>query len=1291
VVLSEAGTVTLLFTDLVGSTELLDRLGDEAAERLRGDHFRVLREAVGAHGGHEVKSLGDGLMVVFPGALAGVACAASMQQRIARYNDELAGVSLGLRVGLNAGEVISAENDYFGASVVVARRLCDRAQSAQTLVSEAVRALVGTRAGYRFSDLGALQLKGFSDPVAAFELDWRVEPSDGEAALVGEAAALSAAAAHAELPSALASEVRGKMVGRVVELEALSAELRRAEGGELRIALLGGEPGIGKTRLAAEFAHRAHEGGAAVLFGRSDPEPLLPFGPFVEALGSAVRQLPAERLRSLLGANVAVLARVLPQVAERCPEVAYAPAGDPESERYRLFDAIAALLRGLCEQSPVVLVIDDVHWADKPTLALLRQLVRTVSDARLLILGNYRQLDVGRGHPLAELIAERHRGVPLSLIAVEGLDREEVAALAAAWASQQAPAELVSLLWEETEGHPFFVQEVLRHLLEAGVIYERRGRLRTAGSLELLGVPTSVKEVIEQRLGRLDDSVLEVLRVAAVVGREFDAGLLGDLSASMSEDRLLRLLEDATAARLIAPEPSAFERYRFSHALIRETLHEGLSPARRVRLHRRTAEALERLDAEDRPRHLAELSRHYFEAAAASDAFGKAIDYAIAAGEQAVAQLAYEEASEHYERALRALELGSGDGRRSCDVLLALGDSRWAAGEYGAAREAFARAAALAERERLPTQLGVAALGFGGRIGFQAGVVDEQLIALLERGLELLDPADSPLRARVLARLCDALTLAAPLERRIALAEEALAVARRLGDDKVLAYVLLDTWWGTSTPDNLDERLAVGRELVEITRRLGNQAMLIEALIWLSVALVELGDIAEARELAASMEALLSHAGQTYLQWGVLCLCQIMLAMLDRPAAELEELVWRGLEIGQAAQNTTAIGLFGLQLVYLRYLQGRLPEMHATTVAFAEHFADIPAFRSAVAFVCAEIGLYEQARREFDQFATDFGAIPRDLFWLSGMDVLAIACGHLEDRDRAAALYDLVEPFGDRNIIIGAGGPAVGCAHRHLGILATVIGRFEVAQRHFEAALARNGAIGAQHARLLTCASYADMLLRRGAAGDRERALVLVDEALPMARAAGLDGVTDKLEAIRRGSSRAARAETHPPHRRRPVADTKAAITARGRDTVAKLVSGRSDEELQRRFGSAVAQRALFTAMAQGFQPRMAFGFQGAIEIVLRAAGSQANIRPPDRWTLTITGRKATVHHEAAVNPAVSIRTDAPTFMRLFTGERNPLTAYMAGQVELEGDVTLGPRLVEMFGGVKPFDVVEAA
>lgn len=227
------------------------------------------------------------------------------------------------------------------------------------------------------------------------------------------------------------------------------------------------------------------------------------------------------------------------------------------------------------------------------------------------------------------------------------------------------------------------------------------------------------------------------------------------------------------------------------------------------------------------------------------------------------------------------------------------------------------------------------------------------------------------------------------------------------------------------------------------------------------------------------------------------------------------------------------------------------------------------------------------------------------------------------------------------------------------------------------------GPDGVPHGRMHTSHYFADMLLRRGAPGDRERALALIAETLPVAEAAGFNGIVAKLRHIQRRlrSERAQRTHLQAPRDR--AANAKALVTRRGRDAIAKLVAGKSNDDLQRRFGSAIAQRVLFTTMAQGFQPRMAFGFNGSIQVHLTTNGSAL----PSNWALVIDGRHAFARHETVADPAVVISTDVATFMRIFAGQLNPLTAFLDGLVQIEGDVTLGPRLPELFGGVKPFRV----
>ena len=582
---ARSGTVTLLFTDLVGSTEQRQKLGDEEADKLRRTHFRLLREAVGVRHGHEVKNLGDGLMVAFASAVDALACAVAMQQALYYHNQQDAEHQhqLQVRVGLHVGEPAHEEADYFGTTVDIASRLCNSGDGGQIVASTLVRGLVGTRGGHTFRDLGPLSLKGIAEPVSACEVLWEPPVDQPTAAqpAVGERAG------PPPLPPSVGAGERAAFVGRQGERAQLRRYWERAQAGERQFVLLAGEPGIGKTRLAAEFAAAAHAEGATVLFGRSDEDSVLPYQPFAEALQHYLAAWPPEELRARLGATAARLARLVPELAERLSDLPEVPPSDSDGERHRLFEAVASLLVEAAHASPIVLVLDDLQWADKPTLLLLKHILRAPEQSPLLILGTYREEELGRRHPLSETLADLRRDRAFERITLKGLHEGDVGAMIGAWRGLDAPSDFIQAIYQPTEGNPFFVEEVLRHLSETGVIYERDGRLMSDRPVAELSIPEGVKEVIGRRLARLSEECNSVLTVASVIGRGFGLDALARAS-DLSDDRLLEALEEAVGACVVTEAPHAIGRYSFSHTLIYEALYDELTTTRRVRLHGQT-------------------------------------------------------------------------------------------------------------------------------------------------------------------------------------------------------------------------------------------------------------------------------------------------------------------------------------------------------------------------------------------------------------------------------------------------------------------------------------------------------------------------------------------------------------------------------------------------------------------------------------------------------------------------------------------------------------------------------
>ncbi|MEA2221877.1 MAG: hypothetical protein QOH83_253, partial [Solirubrobacteraceae bacterium] len=534
-------------------------------------------------------------------------------------------------------------------------------------------------------------------------------------------------------------------VGREEHLQRLQVAWREASMSRRRLALLVGEAGVGKTRLAAQFAAEVHGGGAAVLYGRCEEEPLRSYQPFIEALRHELRHRgwsgDAGAARDL-----EELARILPE-ARPAANGAGAPARvqDPETERYRLFEAVANLLRRASERAPLLLVIDDLHWADKPTLLLLRHLLRHSDPARLMVLGLVRDVEVGDDHPLAELISDLRRERRLDRITLDGLSQGEADALVAARLAAQPSAGFVRGLREQTEGNPFFMEESLRALVEAHVL--ESGAEAQADALASIGVPESVADVILGRLSRVSDLARDTLTIGATIGREFDFDVVPAL-VDAPGDQVIEALEEAMASGLIGEVAESVDRFAFCHALARDAIYGRLSRTRRLRVHLRVATALETAGAS-----AGELARHFF-AAREIGAAARAVRYAVLAGEEAAESLAYEESVEHYRRALEAVtDDPEADEAGRCDILLALGRVQWRAGD-AAARRTYLEAAASARERGDAKQLGRAALGLGERY-WAASTADKRGAEFIAQAVQSLPGEDSPLRARLMGRMAE--------------------------------------------------------------------------------------------------------------------------------------------------------------------------------------------------------------------------------------------------------------------------------------------------------------------------------------------------------------------------------------------------------------------------------------------------------------------------------------------------------------------------------------------------------
>jgi DNA-binding CsgD family transcriptional regulator len=901
-------------------------------------------------------------------------------------------------------------------------------------------------------------------------------------------------------------------VGRDTELAALTADLQAAVAGRGGVVLLAGEPGIGKTRLAEELAALATARGALVLWGRCwEGEGAPAFWPWVQVVRAYIQTADPAALRQDMGAGAADIAQVVPLVRERLPGLPAPLLVEPEAARFQLFDSLAGFLRAAAARRPLLLLLDDLHWADAPSLALLRFVGRELEGAGLLVVGSYRHTEVERGHPLVATLADLTRGQHhRRLLLLGGLDQQEVASFVALVAGVAPSPRLAAALHQQTDGNPFFVTEVVRLLAS-------QGRLNHAGSPMLAGgLPEGVKAVVAERLGRLSDDCRGVLEVAAVVGRDFELRALQPASG-LDPGRLLALLEKAEAARVVAAVPGGLGRWRFAHALVREVLYEGLPAARRIRLHGGVGEALEALYAADPGPHLAELAHHFVSAApGGQEMVVRAVQAASLAGHHALDLLAWEEAAGLFQRALAALELAERpDQQQRCELLLDLGEARMAASDVPAARAAYQQAGELARRIGAPEALANAALGLG--LEFTTGIVNPVEVGLLGEALAALT-ADSPLRARVLARLARALLFTHQAQRRLELSKEAVELARRLGDPATLAAVLYDhhvVIWGSEKAEVAGERLAVASEVVDLAERTGDRAMALRGRGLRRTDLLELGDLAGFDADLAAAEQTAQQLRQLHYRWQ-LPLARAARAMLAGRFAEAEELATQGLAIGRRAGDQ-AVELYHAGIVGpLRFLQGRLGETVEVFQDPATRFPAFPLLRVSLAAALAEAGRTDQARAEVEPLAAgDLAAVPRDLGWSFSLAMLALACYRLGDTELAAGLHGLLEPYADRNIASGRFGAIyLGPAAYFLGLLAETLGRHEEAVDHFAHAAALAARLQARPMVARSREGQARALLALDRPGDRPLAQALLEQVIATAQELGIHGLGERANAL---------------------------------------------------------------------------------------------------------------------------------------------------------------------------------
>jgi transcriptional regulator with XRE-family HTH domain/tetratricopeptide (TPR) repeat protein len=889
------------------------------------------------------------------------------------------------------------------------------------------------------------------------------------------------------------------LVGRERQQALLRSLQDEARGGQTQVALIAGEPGIGKTRLAEELSIEASNAGFRAFWGHCyEWEGAPAYWPWVQILRDYAEGCAPDLLQVQLGPGAPLVAGIVPEFAGILPDSTTLRGENPTQARFELFDSIARFLRRATHHGPLLLVLDDLHWADPPSLMLLEFIVREVADAPLLIVGTYRDVEVRRRHPLAATLAALSRARSTQRLGLIGLGRNEVYQIVQQL-SVSAPSEwLIDAVYARTEGNPFFVTELARLLADQATDDEMDER-----SIIHQAIPEGVREAIGQRLDTLSKPCNQLLSVASVIGRDFDLHLLETVS-EWAADAMLDVLDEAVQAGVIT-EQRSFDRYGFSHALIHETIYDRLTTSSRMRLHCRVGNALEDLHASNLAPVYGDLARHFFSARIVAN-LNKAITYATKAGEQAMRQLAWESAVGHFQRAVEIVEAHPDiDPAHLCEALLALGDAQdragaargqfTGAGSTPLSRETFRRAVIVAREAELAEHLARSALGFAGRnVGGDHG--GPEGLEFLREAVERLPEDDSVLKARVLMRLgagCWLQRVFSPDDPDIvsetqvrAWADAAVKMARRLGEPVTLGYALFllpETYAGP--PEEIDSYLAVGDEIDELAVHGDDEELAAWALGWKFCLLWQRGDIVMARRVRDAWNRTMRQLQTPYADWSeAIGRAGEALALGRYASAE------QAIEQAHAVWPNTWTATFQ-QFTLSRELQQPIPD---NVVEFLRsRYRMAPSAPQSLAFWLSYLVETQQIREARAVLTgADLQALidgPRTTTWIRAMSLLAEVTAKLADSERAAVVHDALCPYARHNLTQSYGDSWTGGAvSYYVGLAASASARWNDADRHFRDALVLNEQWGFRPYAAYTHYAWADTLARRGRLDDRARA-----------------------------------------------------------------------------------------------------------------------------------------------------------------------------------------------------------
>jgi class 3 adenylate cyclase/tetratricopeptide (TPR) repeat protein len=1084
------GEVTFLLTDVCRSTRLWDTVPDAMAVAIER-HDQICAEVVERHGGLYPRDQGEGdsILVVFARPEDAVACAAELQSRLtAEQWPEHAEVSV--RAAVHTGQAtLRRGGNYRGVGLSVAGRLRSMSHGGQILLSQATVDAVRGRlpVGLDVHDAGLHRLRYLDKPVRVHQLSGPGLPSD-----------LPVPRSPRDVDAQPARIDETALLGRETELAELFAALDSAEQGRPRLVLLSGEAGIGKTSLCQKLAEHARLKEIPVLWGRGTEGSGAPaYWLWRQIFRDLVESCTEEELTSSVADGAAELAAVFPDLRSRIADIPEpAPLG-PEAARFRLFESFVTMLRKASTARPLLLVLDDVHWADEPSLRLLEFLAEYLGTAQLLVVVAYRQLEVGG------LVRQ-----PESLqLALSKLTREQVARYVEISSGGVQPDSVVDAVFAASEGNPFFLKEIVS-LLAAESRFDDPQRLASAA------LPSGARDVVLRRIRKLPDSTQHLLGVASVIGRDVPVVTLAAVSGA-APPKLLRDLDVASSAGLVVLKPETPGQFSFAHSLVRLALYDSLGPAERVRLHLETARAMERR-FESTDAHLAELAYHFLAAAPWGDVT-KASEYGCRAAAEAVAHCAYEEGARLYRAVREAPRLGveALDAGQRCDLLIAEGDALWRAGALGQSHDLLHEAAGLARSAGDGARMATAALTTS-KLWIEVGQVDEQVVDILRGALELLEENQHAVRALLLARLAMELSYAdGPGEgpdRNLRRTADAVELARQSGDTHAQAFALLAHRYALVGPGQCAERLAASTESIALAQAAGDRELALRSHALRTHDLLEKGDGQAARLELAAFYAQADELRQPF-HSNCSTVLATLTALLEGRFAAAEESVGQVFAAAAQSGRDTQLQAAWIQLFFLRREQGRLAELAARAQEIAGAHAVTPGWSALLAMLCLDLGQRDHASQLLEQTLRE--PIPAiDTTWLATIAILAETAYGLGDKEGSRSLYDLLAPHADQVVVVGVTTPAVclGSAHRYLALSATTLGQWAEAERHFQAAALANRMLLARPLVAHVYHDWAKLLLTAGD-GHRSapRAAQLLAKTRPIAEDLGMPVLLDRI------------------------------------------------------------------------------------------------------------------------------------------------------------------------------------